>query len=86
MKDPAGLQPTSPYPVQPLYLAPWCSCSCFSSSLPLHKFPTLGGKVLSIPEWESTEAGYIFRHHGPSLTQGHSSMTADMFDSGALYR
>lgn len=57
-----------------------------SSSLPLHKPPTLSGEVLPIPEREGTEAGYIFRHHGPSLTQGHSSMTADMFDSGALYR
>ena len=48
--------------------------------------PTLRGEVLPIPERESTEAGDIFGYHGPGLTQGHSSMTADMFDAGALHR
>lgn len=48
--------------------------------------PTLCRKVLPIPERESTEAGDIFRYHGPCLTQGHGSMTADMFDAGTLHR
>lgn len=48
--------------------------------------PTLCGKVLPIAERESTEAGDVFRHHGPGLTEGHSSVTADVFDSGALHR
>lgn len=48
--------------------------------------PTLRGEVLPIPERESAEAGDIFGHHGPGLTQGHSSVTADMFDTGALHR
>lgn len=48
--------------------------------------PTLCGEVLPIPEREGTEARDIFGHHGPGLTQSHSSMTADVFDAGTLHR
>lgn len=41
---------------------------------------------MPVPERESTEAGNIFRYHGPGLTEGYSSMTADMFDAGPLHR